>query len=91
MPVILEFTFTDGTKKLERIPAEIWLRHEDQVTKVFPFTKKVASITIDPYLETADVDTGNNHWPPKPEISKFKLYKYNRRSSQNPMQKEGNK
>ncbi len=91
MPVILEFTFTDGTKKVERIPVEVWLRHEDQVTKVFPFRKKIASITIDPYLETADVDTGNNHWPPKPEISKFKLYKYDRRSPQNPMQKEGNK
>jgi len=87
MPVILEFTFTDGTKKVERIPAEVWLRHEDQVTKVFPFRKQIASITIDPYLETADVDTGNNHWPPKPEISKFKLYKYDRRSPQNPMQK----
>lgn len=91
MPVILEFTFSDGTTKLERIPAEIWLRHEDQVTKVFPFTKKITSITIDPYFETADVNTGNNHWPPKPEISKFKLYKYNRRSPQNPMQKEGKK
>lgn len=91
MPVILEFTFSDGTKKLERIPAEIWLRHEDQVTKVFPFRKKIASITIDPYLETADVNTGNNHWPPKPEMSKFKLYKYNSRSQQNPMQKEGKK
>ncbi|MBE9510625.1 MAG: M1 family metallopeptidase [Bacteroidetes bacterium] len=91
MPVIVEFTFTDGTKKLERIPAEVWLRHEDQVTKVFPFHKKVTGITIDPYLETADADTGNNHWPPKPEISKFKLYKYNRRSPKNPMQKEDNK
>ncbi len=35
MPVIIEWTYKDGTKELERIPAEIWRTNETKVTKVF--------------------------------------------------------
>ena len=62
------------------------MKSETSVTKVFYFDKKVKSIALDPHLETADVNTSNNYWPSKQEISRFQLYKYNRRSRPNPMQ-----
>jgi hypothetical protein len=35
MPVIIEWTYKDGTKELEKIPAEIWRINENKVSKVF--------------------------------------------------------
>jgi hypothetical protein len=35
MPVIIEWTFKDGSKEIERLPAEIWRLNETRVTKVF--------------------------------------------------------
>jgi len=90
MPIILEFTFTDNSKKLVRIPAEIWRQGTEEVWKVFYFEKEVKGIEIDPFLETADVDTDNNYWPRVVRPTRFQMYKsggYNR--GQNPMQKAG--
>ena len=75
MPVILEFEFRDGQKEVIRIPAEIWKTNDKKVSKVFFFEKEVRSITLDPFLETADVDVSNNYWPPRVLPSKFELYK----------------
>lgn len=94
MPIILEFEFTNGTKEIQRIPAEIWRKNNIEVSKVFMFEKEVANITLDPLLETADVDLNNNSWPPKIQPSRFQLYKSRfgeRRggssSAENPMKK----
>ena len=75
MPVILEFEFMDGTKEVKRLPAEIWRMGQDKVTKVFPTDKEVKNIVLDPFLETADVDTQNNYYPPKKELSRFELFR----------------
>ena len=91
MPIILDFTFSDNTNKIIKIPAEIWKKNSSQITKVFAFDKEVNLIELDPFMETADTDRSNNFWPPKMEPSKFELYKYkNRRSrpSDNPMKKK---
>ena len=88
MPVILEFTFEDGTKEVVRLPAEVWLRSEQKFSKVFWFTKEVVSIELDPFLETADTDRDNNYWPQQQEPSRFKLYKQRDwQQGGNPMQK----
>ncbi len=90
MPVIIEFEFTDGSKQLHRIPAEIWRYDSKEVKKAFLTSKEVRQVSLDPYLETADVDTSNNYFPPKPVISRFELFKNNRGGGapdQNPMQK----
>ncbi len=63
MPLIVKLTFADGTSEIQRIPVEIWLKDEDNVTKTFVCTKKVINIVLDPNGETADVNTKNNHWP----------------------------
>jgi hypothetical protein len=87
MPIIVQLNFKDGTNELHRIPAEIWRYDSESVTKTFATKKEVESITLDPYVETADVETANNHYPPKAEMSKFQIYKYKKRPSQNTMQK----
>ena len=75
MPVIIEWTYADGTKEIEKIPAEIWRMNEQQVVKVFPKDKEVVAITIDPNEETADVNTENNEFPRGQTGSKFDQYR----------------
>jgi hypothetical protein len=75
MPIIVEFTFADGTKEPKRLPAQIWRKNENKVTKVFLTNKKAVSIKLDPMRETADIDESNNSWPNVAEPSKFTLFK----------------
>ncbi|MCG1037055.1 M1 family metallopeptidase [Polaribacter sargassicola] len=63
MPIIVEFTYKDGTKEKKTYPAQIWRYDDAEVTKVFSSSKQIESIVIDPDLETADVDTSNNSFP----------------------------
>ncbi|MCW3112228.1 MAG: aminopeptidase [Segetibacter sp.] len=76
MPIIVEWTYKDGTKETDRIPAQIWRLNEKQVAKTFMKDKEVASIQLDPLRETADIDETNNTWgsisePP----TRFQLFK----------------
>jgi len=74
-PVIIQWTFKDGSKEIERIPAEIWRNNESEVKKVFIKDKEVTSIVIDPNLETADINVNDNVFPKKPTESKFDALK----------------
>ena len=88
MPVIIEWTFEDGTKEIERIPVQIWRKNENQFKKVFVKDKVVTGIVIDPYKETADIDKSNNNWPVKELPSKFQVFKKHKvNPTPNPMQK----
>lgn len=91
MPIIIQLQYTDGTTEDIRIPAEIWKLSSEKVTKVIPTEKVVEKFILDPYLETADVDRSNNHYPPQPELSRFELFKKQQRSRENPMQKAKSK
>ncbi|MCC5931699.1 MAG: M1 family metallopeptidase [Cyclobacteriaceae bacterium] len=75
MPLIIDFEFKDGTVQREKVPAEVWRLNEKEITKVFAFSKELASIILDPDKQTADVDESNNHFPPKPPSSRFDQYK----------------
>jgi hypothetical protein len=75
MPIILEFEFEDGSIEEVRIPAEIWMKNHTAVSKVFIFENEVKSITLDPHLETADMDTKNNYWPRRTERIFFDVRK----------------
>lgn len=86
MPLILEFTFEDNSTEVIRIPAEIWRRHEEKVTKVFIFENKVQSLRLDPFLETADTDLNNNSWPEKKYPTRYELFR-KKQSMENPMQR----
>jgi len=75
MPVIVEWTYKDGTKETDRVPVSIWKLNENKFTKVFIKDKEVAAIRIDPMRETADIDESNNLWPVKEMPSKFNLFR----------------
>lgn len=93
MPIIVEFTFKDGTKEVDRIPAQIWRKNENKVKKVFVKAKEVASIKLDPFKETADINEENGLWPVKELPTRFQLFKATGRgrgpvsTGKNPMQK----
>ena len=87
MPIILRFTFADGSTEVSRHPAEIWLKNEEAFSKIFVFDKEVKQIELDPFLETADTDLDNNNWPPKVTQKRFDLYKSRDYSRENKMQR----
>ena len=87
MPLILEFEYSDGSKEMRHIPAEIWRLDSEHVSKVFVTEKELRSIALDPYLETADVDMNNNHWPKKAIPSRFKIFK-EKKDPENDMQRD---
>lgn len=91
MPVIVQLQFEDGTKEDHYIPAEIWRMSEETVSKVFITEKQIEQIVLDPYLETADVDTGNNYYPARTQLNRFEMFKRQGRSrwggGENPMQR----
>jgi hypothetical protein len=88
MPLILEFTFEDGSKEVRRIPAEIWRMYEDKVSKVFIFDKVLQSVRLDPFLETADTDLDNNSWPEEKQPTRYQLFKQQSSVRENPMQRQ---
>ena len=75
MPVIVEFTFKDGTKAVDRIPVQIWRLNELKASKFYVHDKEVANIKLDPMRETADIDENNNAWGGSEKASKFQLFK----------------
>jgi len=94
MPIIVEWTFKDGTKEIDRIPAQIWRMNENKVVKAFMKTKEVASIRLDPMRETADINENNNSWGSiTQEASRFQVFKAKQAAARgqstgiNPMQK----
>lgn len=88
MPVILEFTFEDGSTEVERLPAEVWRKNENKFSKVFVKDKVVTAVRLDPFRETADIDESNNNWPVREMPSRFQIFKSNKFDEEpNPMQK----
>ncbi|MBT1685229.1 M1 family metallopeptidase [Dawidia soli] len=75
MPVIIEWTYKDGSKEIERLPAEIWRTNETRVTKVFVKDKEVTGIVLDPQKEITDINTQDNVFPKAQAASKFEEFK----------------
>ncbi len=89
MPLIVQFEYEDGETEVRRIPAEIWKMSEPTVTKVFVTDRPAVRIVLDPFLETADVDINDNAWPPRPEPTRFEVFKQKEwgGGGENPMQR----
>ncbi|RYC50203.1 M1 family metallopeptidase [Flagellimonas olearia] len=77
MPLIVEYTYADGTKENVTYPPEIWRKNDTEVKRVISSQKELVGIVVDPKLETADIDTTNNAWPMKDEKSDFDKFKEN--------------
>ena len=78
-PLLIEWSYEDGTKELQKVPAEIWRMNEQQVTKVFIKEKRVTHVVLDPERKTADTFVEDNIFPRQENDSRFERYKTKRR------------
>ncbi len=75
MPLIVKFTYEDGTSETLRYPAQVWRKNDQEVSKIIPASKKITKIEVDPNKETADINISNNTWPKEAVVSKFDQFK----------------
>ena len=75
MPIIVEYTYADGSTKRETYPAEIWRKNDMRVGKVVASEQEITKIVVDPDEETADIDTSNNSWPQRRKLGEFDQFK----------------
>jgi hypothetical protein len=87
MPLIVEFTFADGSTEVHYIPAEIWRKDSKNVSKVFITDKLATQIVLDPFLETADTDISNNYWQSVAPPTRYEIFK-KKASDKNDMQRK---
>ncbi|MBT8323559.1 MAG: M1 family peptidase, partial [Eudoraea sp.] len=75
MPLIVEYTYADGTRENITYPPEIWRKNDKEVKRVIASEKEITGIVVDPRAETADIDVTNNAWPKKEQQSDFDKFK----------------
>ena len=77
MPIIVEYTYSDGTSERITYPAQIWRKNDTAVGKVVASEKEITKIQVDPDEETADIDVTNNTWPKRKKMGEFDTFKEN--------------
>lgn len=82
MPLIVQMEFVDGSSEIVRIPAEIWRKDNNKVSRLFVTKKEVKHFILDPLQETADINLKNNSYPPKMTESQFQLFKQRQQPAQ---------
>ena len=75
MPLIVDFTYGDGSTERVKYPVQVWRKNDNEVKKVVVTDKEIIGIEVDPDLETADVDLSNNSWPKEQQMSEFDQFK----------------
>ncbi|MEO8471297.1 MAG: M1 family metallopeptidase [Chryseolinea sp.] len=74
-PIVIQWTYKDGSTEMEVIPAEVWRMNENEFNKVFIKDKEVTNIQLDPNFELGDTDLGNNSFPRRNAPSKFDQFR----------------
>ncbi|MFZ9030756.1 MAG: M1 family metallopeptidase [Robiginitalea sp.] len=77
MPLIVEYSYADGSREVITYPPEIWRKNEREYSRVISSEKELVGIVVDPKMETADIDTTNNSWPKEDTPSEFQQFKEN--------------
>jgi hypothetical protein len=75
MPLIVEYTYADGTTKSVTYPPEVWRKNDAEVKVMLSSQSELTNIVVDPKAETADIDTENNSWPKAETKSDFQQFK----------------
>ena len=78
MPLIVEYTYADGSTEMVKYPAQIWRRNDTEVKKVIASDKELTGVKVDPKAQTADIETANNAWPREVFESDFDKFKNKR-------------
>ena len=74
-PLPLRFEYASGDIEEMMIPAEIWRRNGEQITRLHIASEPLVSVDLDPRQQTGDVDRSNNSFPRKMVPSRLELYK----------------
>jgi hypothetical protein len=70
LPILVRFTFSDGTTAEIKYPAEVWSMDATHYLRRYAFAGKTLSkIELDPDKRLIDVDRSNNVWTEKPVAS----------------------
>lgn len=75
MPLIVEYTYADGSRENITYPPEIWRKNDKEFRRVIASEKEITGIVVDPKAETADIDVTNNSWPKEEQQSDFDKFK----------------
>jgi hypothetical protein len=75
MPLIVEYTYADGSTESVTYPPEIWRKSDLEVKRVISSEQEIVGIVVDPKGETADIDVTNNSWPKTETPSEFNQFK----------------
>lgn len=78
MPILVQLHFRNGKKESHKIPAEIWKKNHEAVSKLFVTRYPVERVLIDPTEQTADANQENNVWPPQIKEESFTLERKNK-------------
>ncbi|MGB0377053.1 MAG: M1 family metallopeptidase [Flavobacteriaceae bacterium] len=75
MPLIVEYTYADGSTQRVNYPVQVWRKNDASVRKLIASDKEIVGIQVDPDQETADIDLSNNAWPKSENASEFDKFK----------------
>jgi len=75
MPIIVDYSYEDGTKERIKYPVQIWRKNDSIVKRLITSDKKLIGVELDPDAETADINLNNNSWPEINSMSDFEKFK----------------
>ena len=75
MPLIVEYSYADGTTERKTYPAQVWRKNDTTISKYIATNKELVGVVVDPDKATADVNTANNTWPKVLEENDFEKFK----------------
>ncbi|MCF6221078.1 MAG: M1 family metallopeptidase [Robiginitomaculum sp.] len=78
-PLPLTIHYRNGETEEMMIPAEIWRRNSENITKLLVRSKRIESIDLDNAHQTADADFANNSFPAKITQSRLEIFKGKRK------------
>jgi hypothetical protein len=62
LPLLVRFTFADGTTQDVTAPVDVWRADPTRYTATYTFKQAVKRIALDPDTHLPDADTSNNVW-----------------------------
>jgi hypothetical protein len=65
LPLVVRFTFVDGTTKDVTHSVDVWRANSVSYTAAYEFPQAVRQITLDPDTHFPDADRANNAWMAK--------------------------
>ncbi len=80
-PLPLKLYYANGKTEEVMVPAEIWRRNSERVTKLIVRDDRIESIVLDEAHQTADADYSDNAFPQQVAADRLSLYKSNRTRS----------